>query len=460
MYPVFLNLQHFPCIIVGAGKTAQRRIFALLSEKAAVKVIAPETIPFALKGQPLQYLQTAYQPELLHGGRLVFAATNDKELNKRIVADAQAQGMLASSVTEDAQIDFLVPAHVSVGMLTAAVSTNGTTPSLAAAICGEVKPILESYASLCKIQTKLRQQWKTEISEESQRKKALSCLSTSEALTCYREQGETAYLKKVHASLKPKRAAILVVSFGTSYENTREKTIGAVEHAIQTAFPECDVYRAFTSHTIIQKMRENGAFIYTVSEALTKLQKDGYQKVYCQPTHITGGEEYNKFYASVKPFQAVFSVCKIGTPLLYQTADFPALLSALEDTMQVSTETAYLWMGHGTSHTANMAYLAFDYWLKQSGYKNAFVATVEGYPTLETVLEQLKKEYYQKIILLPLMLVAGDHIQNDMVGENEFSWKQILKREGYEVIAYLHGLGEYPTVQQLYVQHVHQIISE
>lgn len=460
MYPVFLNLQRLPCIVVGAGKIAQRRILTLLSEKATITVIAPETIPSALKEQPLRYLKTVYRPELLYGGCLVFAATDDENLNKRIVADAQAQGMLASSVTKDTQTDFLVPAHVSVGMLTAAVSTNGNTPALASAICQEIKPILESYTALCTLQTQLRQQWKTEIPEACKRKQALLRLSAPEALDCYQKYGETAYLKKMRTFLYQERAAILVVSFGTSCENTREKTIGAVEHAIQEAFPEYDVYRAFTSDVIIKKMRKNKYTIYTVSESLNKLQKMGYRTVYCQPTHITGGKEYDKFCSAVKPFQTIFPVCKIGTPLLYQTSDFSALLSALEDTMQISTEIAYLWVGHGTSHTANMAYLAFDYWLKQGGYKNAFVATVEGYPTLETVLEQLKKASYQKIILLPLMLVAGDHVQNDVGGENENSWKQILEHKGYEVTVYFHGLGEYPSVQQLYVQHIRQIISK
>jgi sirohydrochlorin cobaltochelatase len=456
MYPIFLNVSQMPCIVIGAGCIAQRRIATLLAERADVTVVAPESLPAALHNKPLRYLQANYTAALLHGYRLVFAATDDAALNATIVQDAQAQGLWVSSVTESEQEDFSVPAQVSAGALTAAVSTHQQSPSLAAAICREIQPTLAAYAGLCPLQAQLRQHWKATVPDRKQRHKMLQTLSSPDLLSCYREQGAAGYLEKVHAPAPTEKAAILMVSFGTSYENTREKTIGAVEQAVREAFPDCDVFRAFTSNMIMQKMRKEGIAIDTVSEALLRLQKMGYQTVYCQPTHIMGGIEYDRFCAAVQPFASSFSTCKIGKPLLYEIADFPALIAALQAAMTRSTDTAYLWMGHGTAHTANMVYPTFDYCLKRAGYPNAFVGTVEGYPTFETVLEQLEEGHYKHVVLLPMMLVAGDHVQNDMAGKQADSWEQILKQKGYHVTVNLQGLGEYPTVQQLYVQRVRE----
>ena len=117
-------------------------------------------------------------------------------------------------------------------------------------------------------------------------------------------------------------------------------------------------------------------------------------------------------------------------------------------------------MGHGTSHIINQAYPAFDYWLKRCGFDNVFVGTVEGYPTLETLLELLKEHTYQETVLVPMMLVAGDHAQNDMAGDAPDSWKSVLERHGYTVTPQLQGLGAYPAVQALYVEHVRHMLRQ
>lgn len=467
MYPVFLELQGKKCIVVGAGTVAQRRIATLIEAGAVVTVIAPEPMPKALQTQNLTYLEQAYAPERLAGGLLVFAATNDVAQNERIVQDAQERGIWASSVTmlKNGQPDFCVPSQRHTEKMTVAIATNGTSPALASAVCQEMADTLKRYDKLCEVQEVIRQQWKQTMPDEKKRHTALRQLSAPELLTCYREQGVSAYLEHVKkigdfTLAMPRKIAVLVVSFGTSYANTREKTIGAVERAIQSAFPEADVYRAFTSGMILRKMRKNGIATDNTEEALERLRQMGYTEVYCQPTHIIGGEEYDKLCASVAKYTGCFSVLKIGRPLLDKTADFPALLDALEPTLQKSNKTAYVFMGHGTTHSANMAYPALDNWLKRRGYENAFVGTVEGYPTLDTVLEQLAEMAYTEVVLQPLMVVAGDHAQNDMAGADEDSWKSVLTHRGYAVQVRLMGLGENTAVQNLYVRHLQEIMGE
>lgn len=464
MYPVFLEVKGRKCTVIGAGTVAQRRILTLLEQGAAVTVVAPESMPVQLKEKKLTYLQNRYTPKQLAGSMLVFAATNDPALNAVIVQDAQDMGILSSSVTDCGEVtpDFSVPAQRHRGKITAAVSTEGCSPGLAAAICRELEPKLEEYAGFCSILEEFREVWKTTVPDTERRRQMLNRLTSPGVLQLYREEGRQAFLefaaKLSDGKLPLKKTAILVVSFGTSYENTREKTIGAVERAIQASFPEADIFRAFTSGMIIRKMRRSGIEIDTVPEALEHLKKAGYTHVYCQPTHVIPGEEYDDLCRDASQFVQSFSVLQIGRPLLTDTSDYPALIHALKETISMSDSKAYMLMGHGTSHMANQAYPAFDYWLKRSGYPNVFVGTVEGYPTLDTVLEQLEETAYHEVVLLPMMLVAGDHAQNDMAGEDEDSWKSILIRHGYRVTVLLQGFGEYPAVQDLYVAHVQEML--
>ncbi len=467
MYPVFFELQGKKCIVVGAGTVAQRRMAALIASGAVVTVIAPEPMPKSLQGQNLTYLEQAYAPELLADSLFVFAATNDAAQNEQIVQDAQKCGIFASSVTvlKNGQPDFCVPAVRHTEKMTVAVATCGDSPALSSAVCQEMADKVKQYDKLCEVQQIIRQQWKQTMPDAKKRHTALQQLSAPELLTCYREQGVAAYLERVKTNggfmqSIPRKVAVLVISFGTSYADTREKTIGAVERAIQDAFPQADVYRAFTSGVILRKMRKNGIKIENTEEALERLRQMGYTEVYCQPTHIIGGEEYDKLCVSAAKYVGQFSVLRIGRPLLDKTADFPALLDAFAPMLQKTDKTAYVLMGHGTSHSANMAYPALDYWLKRRGYRNVFVGTVEGYPTLDTVLGQLAATTCTEVVLQPLMVVAGDHAQNDMAGTDENSWKSILMRHGYAVQVRLMGLGENIAVQDLYVRHLQEIMEQ
>ncbi len=259
------------------------------------------------------------------------------------------------------------------------------------------------------------------------------------------------------------KKAVLVVSFGTSYNKSREKTIGSVEKKIAEAFADYDQKRAFTSQTIIDKVAaRDGEKIDNVTEAMTKLVNDGYGTVVIQPTHVMNGEEYDEMKKLTEPFEKNFVSIKYGKPLLTSSADYADVVNAIaKDTPQLSDKNcAVVFMGHGTAHFANASYSALDYRFKAMGYDNAFVGTVEGYPDFDKIKSDLVKFKPKKVFLIPLMIVAGDHATNDMAGDEEDSWKTQLKKEGYEVECILKGLGEYSDIQNMFVKHCQDAMNE
>ena len=358
MYPIALHLQGKKCIVFGAGKVAQRRVWGLLESGAEVTVAAPEPMPACWKNAKLTYLQQPYAPELLGENLLVFAATDDSAENARIVREAQAAGKLASSATvsPDCTPDFAVPAHRKHGDITMAVTTEGDAPSLAGAICRELEPKLAEYSELCTCLGILRRAWKETMPDEIRRMQLLRILTEPKALELFREKGKGAYLAYASSlteeQLPACRNALLMVSFGTSYADTREQTIGAVESAVKQAFPEMDVFRAFTSGMIIRKMRRQGTAVDTVREALEKLKQKGYTHVYIQPTHVIPGEEYDRLCADAASYAGAFAVFRIGRPLLTETEDYPALIQAMEQdgVIEKALTKAYLLMGHRHRH--------------------------------------------------------------------------------------------------------------
>jgi len=261
----------------------------------------------------------------------------------------------------------------------------------------------------------------------------------------------------------PNKKAVLVVSFGTSYNESREKTIGSVEKKIAEAFPDYDQKRAFTSQIIIDKLAQrDNEKIDNVEEAMKKLVDEGYGTLVVQPTHVMNGEEYDEMKELTEPFEKKFVSVKYGMPLLTSSDDYKDVVNAIvKDTPQLSDKTcAVVFMGHGTEHFANSAYSALDYRFKAMGYDNAFVGTVESYPDLDKIKEDLAKFKPKKVVLVPFMIVAGDHANNDMAGDEEDSWKTRLKKEGYEVECVLKGLGEYTGIQDMFVDHCKDALSE
>ncbi|MCC2864989.1 MAG: sirohydrochlorin cobaltochelatase [Clostridiales Family XIII bacterium] len=258
-----------------------------------------------------------------------------------------------------------------------------------------------------------------------------------------------------------KKEAILAVSFGTSHQETRKKTIEAIEHRFREEFPGHEVRRAFTSGMIMNVLKKRDQIhVDNVSEALERLKKDRFDRVVVQPTHVINGEEYEKMTAQVQPWIDRFASIVVGRPLLTESDDYQAVCSAvLKQFPKLKEEEALVLMGHGTEHSADAAYAAMAYRFRAMGHNNVFVGTVEGYPALENLLPLVKEYGPKKVILLPLMVVAGDHARSDMAGEDEASWKSIFEKEGYEVMCILKGLGEFAEIQDIYVEHARQAME-
>ena len=253
-----------------------------------------------------------------------------------------------------------------------------------------------------------------------------------------------------------KKKAILVVSFGTSHNATREKTIGAIENDIKNSFTDFRVRRAFTSERVINIIQKNeNITVDNVKAAMEKLYLDGIEEVHVQPTHIVNGEEYEKTLSMLKEFNDKFKSIVIGAPLLTSLKDFEESCNAIIDrTRYIKKDQVLLLMGHGTGHKADTAYIKLEKTFESMGYDNYLVATVEGNIKLENVILRLKSMNPTTIYLIPFMVVAGEHAINDMCGEDEDSWESILKKEGFNVQVIVEGLGENPDIRKVYKNHI------
>ena len=256
---------------------------------------------------------------------------------------------------------------------------------------------------------------------------------------------------------------ILVVSFGTSYNESRDLTIGAIENAIAGEFPEYEVRRAFTSQIIIDKLADrDGLVIDNVEEALDRAVADGVTTLVVQPTHLMNGYEYTDLADALADYEEQFETVVLAEPLLTSDEDFAAVADAITTrTAEYDDgETAICFMGHGTEADSNSVYPKLQDVLTENGYDSYFIGTVEAEPALEDVLEAVN-EYgeYTRVVLEPLMVVSGDHATNDMAGDEDDSWKSCFEAEGYEVVCILEGLGQNEDIQQLYVQHTQDAID-
>ena len=258
------------------------------------------------------------------------------------------------------------------------------------------------------------------------------------------------------------KKCILAVSFGTSYAESRDAAIGGIERALAAAFPDWEVRRAFTSGFIIKKIfRETGVKTDTVTEALERAAADGIRELLVQPTHFMKGIEYDEMQTVLEQYRDRFERLTIAEPLLASEADFRTVAEAVaEGTKKRAAETAFIFMGHGTSKAnANTVYEKLQRTFTESGRADYYIATVEASPTILDVMKKMEGKGYRRVVLRPLMVVAGDHACNDMAGDADDAWKTILEKEGYEVTAVLHGLGEDPAIQKIYVSHTQEAIN-
>lgn len=258
-----------------------------------------------------------------------------------------------------------------------------------------------------------------------------------------------------------RKTGILAVSFGTSHEDTRKKTIEAIEEEIAENYPQARVYRAWTSGMIIRKLEKSGYHVDTVTEAMERMKQDGITHVIVQPTHVLNGLENDIMKEEISSYEGEFSAVAFGDPLLTTEEDCQKTTELLiQEFSGVPKDTAVIFMGHGTEHYVNPVYAALDYRMKAMGQENIYFGTVEAYPDFETVLGLVKKAGYRKAVLAPFMIVAGDHAKNDMAGEEEDSWKNRLEQEGFQVQYVLKGLGEYEGIRQLFLEHIRRAKEE
>lgn len=255
------------------------------------------------------------------------------------------------------------------------------------------------------------------------------------------------------------KKAVLVVSFGTSYKETREKTIEACENKIKEGLKEYDFFRAFTSNMIIRKLKNrDGLHIENPIEALDRLYKEGYQEVIVQTLHIICGKEFNKLKEQVESYKDRFEKIILGRPLLTYIEDYKEIVEAIENQIpKMESQEVVVFMGHGTFHESHSAYTTLEYVLRDSGI-NAYVGTFEGYPEIEFLIRRLQVNNIKTVNLMPFMLVAGNHVINDMAGDGEYSWKSIFKSHGFEVKIHLQGLGENPYIQNKFMRHAQSCI--
>ncbi len=253
---------------------------------------------------------------------------------------------------------------------------------------------------------------------------------------------------------EPKKA-ILAVSFGTSYHDTRERTIDAIEQDLADAFPGYALYRAWTSKMILAKLKKrDGLHICNVKEAMERMRKDHITHVIVQPTHVINGIENDLMIKDVLSYSDDFQKISFGRPLLTSQQDNEDTIHALmEQWRDLEKDEVLVLMGHGTTHYANAVYAALDYTLKDLGFDHVFLGTVEAYPSLDTLMKQVKKFRPSKVHLAPFMIVAGDHACNDMAGDNPDSWRYQFEQAGFHVECHMLGLGEYPGIRRILIQH-------
>ena len=257
----------------------------------------------------------------------------------------------------------------------------------------------------------------------------------------------------------PTKKAILAVSFGTSHNDTRKVTIDAIEDDMKAAFPDYALYRAWTSKMIIKKLKNrDGVSICTVKEAMEQMKQDGITDVLVQPTHVINGIENDLMKEDALSFRDEFHSISFGEPLLTSEQDSLDVIHAITNEFSdLQKDEVLELMGHGTTHYANAIYAALDYTFKDQGFKNIFLGTMEAYPSMETLMKMVKEYNPKKVILAPFMIVAGDHAKNDMAGDNPESWYSQFVAAGFETKTIVKGLGQYPGIRKILVEHLRAI---
>ncbi|MBR4353050.1 MAG: sirohydrochlorin cobaltochelatase [Bacteroidales bacterium] len=264
----------------------------------------------------------------------------------------------------------------------------------------------------------------------------------------------SALLLPMTASAQENKTALLMVHYGTTYDETRSKTIDAINAKAAQTFPELTLREAYTSRIVIRRLKERGIVRETPLDALLRLRADGFTHVIVQSTTLLEGAEMESLRREVASVEGFFEDIRVGAPLLYDVADCAKVAEILAarhaDATDARKKAHVVLVGHGTYTPATATYSQMDYLFSAQGNPLFHVATLEGYPTFETMLARLKAAGARRVTLVPLLFVAGDHVTNDIAVD----WKQALEAEGLQVDCRLEGLGEIPEIQDIYLDHI------
>ncbi|WP_455591099.1 sirohydrochlorin cobaltochelatase [Bacteroides sp.] len=271
---------------------------------------------------------------------------------------------------------------------------------------------------------------------------------------CQAHEGGNFIASDMLASMKPgDKAALLMVHFGTTYDETRALTIDAINRKAKEAFPQFELCEAYTSRIVMRRLKAKGIEKPTPTEALRKLKEDGYTHVIVQSTNIIEGIEMESLRTEVAAATPWFKDIRVGNPLLYAVEDYEAVIAAL--TNNLPPTGSVVWVGHGTYTPSTATYAMMDYMLKAKGFKNYHVGTIEGYPSFDDMLAQLRTDGNKQVTLVPFMFVAGDHANNDIAVD----WKEALEKAGYKVNVHMEGLGQQPAIQKLFIDHARFMLN-
>ena len=393
--------------------------------------------------------------------------------------------------TSAAAVEDAAETAASVETAAAASEAAGTAASAAAETAAEPDPVAQAAALIDAIYVQERTET-TDADIEAARN-AWNALTDEQKALVEGEDADPDYFGRDtgDASLDDPRNGdeigeneLLVVSFGTSFNESRAEDIGGIEKALQEANPDWSVRRAFTAQIIINHVQaRDEEVIDNVDQALARAKANGVKNLVVQPTHLMHGAEYDELMAALKAVEGDFETIRVAEPLLGQVGEdasainedkavvAQAVAAAAaaeagyegEDTaaaLAAAAEdgTAFVFMGHGTAHVAKVSYSQMQTQMDELGYNNVFIGTVEGEPeetACDQIIEKVKAAGYKKVILRPLMVVAGDHANNDMAGDEEDSWKSMFTADGSfeQVDCQIEGLGRIPEIQALYAAH-------
>lgn len=431
--------------IIGSGKQAIKKGQSFMGEGAKVIFIAPsfeQDFTETMGNATYECIEKTYEHACeegdIQGGFLVYACTDDSVLNHQIVTDANANNMLSASVHKDGEASYHPMKSIDYPHMHVAVSTNGAYPSYNADLLEEMEQRMEA------------------VLYDMERSYSEIHASRLEKLGQARME-------------RQQKRAVLVVSYGTTMKEARERNIEAIEQdvAAWTEGKDIAVYRAFSSKHICKKLAKEGVMIQNVSEAMQQMCTDGITEVTVLVTHLLYGNMYrnlvNEIEAEKKAIRALgLHACqniRITNPLMVDQKAGSKVLACIQREIQsqhieLEEGEALVFMSHGTDGYGNMTISALNFIAKEQGYTHLFIGTMDGYPGVDIMIEQVKSAGYAKVVLMPFMLVAGNHAHHDMAAADENSWKSQLEAAGLEVRVQMQGLGELPSIRDMYLSNL------